>query len=280
MCKRKLRGARVLLTGGSSGIGRELALELARRGASVCVLARREEALRTLIDEMNAIRAASFSSDPGHFYVVGNVCASDVREQAVAETLEQFGGIDLLINNAGAGATTPVEDTTDELACELFDLNFFSPLELTKTALPALKESAASQENKERGIRPLVINVASIVGVRGTPYYGVYGAAKAALIALTDAWRAELSGVGVGFLTVTPGTTASEFFDVLREDTRRPNLPAHKPAQPKAVALAVLNAAEKGKRRIVPASSSAKWLGWFSRFFPSLIDLLMSGCAR
>ena len=148
MCKRKLRGARVLLTGGSSGIGRELALELARRGANVCVLARREEALSALVDEMNAIRAASFSNDPEHFYVVGNVCASDVREQAVAETLEQFGGLDLLINNAGAGATTPVEDTTDELACELFDLNFFPLWNLPKRRCPRLKRARRRKRTK------------------------------------------------------------------------------------------------------------------------------------
>ncbi|MBQ9874200.1 MAG: SDR family oxidoreductase [Thermoguttaceae bacterium] len=273
MVKRNLRGARALVTGASSGIGRELVLELARRGCSTLSLARTEEELRKLVDEANEIRARAFPDSPEHFYIVGDVCSSDVREQAVADAVERFEGLDLLVNNAGAGATLLVEETSDELACELFDLNFFSPLELTKTALPALKESAS------KGRRPLVVNVASIVGVRGTPYYGVYGASKAALIALTDAWRAELCASGVDFLTVAPGTTATRFFHSLREDKGRPNLPKHAPADPKAVAVEIASAAERGAKRIVPASKSAKALGFFSRHFPALIDDLMKNCA-
>ena len=272
MSKRNLRGSRAVVTGGSSGIGRELALELARRGASVCVLARREEALRNVVDEMNAIRLESFPDTSEHCYVVGDVCSSDVRELVVETVKERFGGLDLLFNNAGAGATLAAESTSDELACELFDLNFFSPFELTKTALPSLKESAAN------GRSAVVVNVASIVGVRGTPYYGVYGASKAALIALSDAWRAELAPSGVEFLTVTPGTTSSEFFDSLREDQARPNLPKHTIATPKAVALDVLKALENGKRRVIPASSGARSLGLFSRLCPNLVDLFMRDC--
>ncbi|MBR5759665.1 MAG: SDR family NAD(P)-dependent oxidoreductase, partial [Thermoguttaceae bacterium] len=134
------------------------------------------------------------------------------------------------------------------------------------------------KESASEGRAPLVVNVASIVGVRGTPYYGVYGASKAALIALTDAWRAEMTNAGIDFLTVTPGTTASEFFDSLREDEARPKLPKHKPADPKDVATAILNAAEKGKHRLVPASKSASALNFFSRFFPNLIDDFMRQC--
>lgn len=280
MSKRTFRGARVLLTGASSGIGRELALELARRGASLCVLARREDPLRALVGEMNAVRAEAFPAAPEHFCVVGDVCSSDVREQAVAETIDRFQGLDVLINNAGAGATLPAEETADDLACELFDLNFFSPFELTKTALPELKASAASRENKRRRVRPLVINFSSIAGVRGTPYFAVYGAAKAALLVLTDAWRAEINASGVDFLIVTPGLTSSQFFNVLREDKRRPKLPTLKWAEPKDVAITVLNAAERGKRRIVPSSPSAKLLGWCSRFCPSLVDRVMNRFAK
>ncbi len=276
MSKRILRGSRVVVTGASSGIGRELALELSRRGAVVCALARRERELLALVDEMNAIRMKNFASFPVHFCVVGDVCESDVRERAIAETVERFGGLDILVNNAGAGATIPAEDTSDDLACELFDLNFFSPFELTKLALPSLKKSASSNENREKGIRPLVINLSSIVGLRGTPYYGVYGASKAALLTLTDAWRAELSCEGVDFLTVMPGTTSSQFFDVLLRDVRRPNFPNHRPALPKDVALAIANAAEQGRKRLVPVSRSAKLLYFLSRYFPGLTDTLMN----
>lgn len=276
MSKRVLRGMRAIVTGASSGIGRELALELARRGASVCVTARREDRLRTLTDEMNDLRRASYGDLPEHFSVTGDVCDSIVRESIVESAIERFGGVDLLINNAGAGATTPVESSSDELACEMFDLNFFAPLELTKTALPALRASAR-QERK-----PLVVNTSSIVGFRGVPYYGVYGAAKSALLTLTDAWRAELSDVGIGFLTVMPGKTSSQFFDVLREDVCQPNLPKIKSADCRLVARAILNAAEKGKKRVVPASASAKLLYLISRFCPDLCDALMARfvCSR
>ena len=178
MSKRNLRGSRAIITGASSGIGWELALEFARRGASVCVMARREERLAELVAELNAIREASFPESPEHFYVAGDVCSADDRDRTLTETESRFGGIDVLVNNAGAGARLTIEETSDELACEMFDLNFLSPFELTKGALPALKASAESAENRRAGIRPFVVNVSSIVGVRGTPYYGVYGASN------------------------------------------------------------------------------------------------------
>ena len=276
MSKRNLRGSRAIITGASSGIGWELALEFARRGASVCVMARREERLAELVAELNAIREASFPESPEHFYVAGDVCSADDRERTLTATESRFGGIDVLVNNAGAGATLAIEETSDELACEMFDLNFLSPFELTKGALPALKASAESAENRRAGIRPFVVNVSSIVGVRGTPYFGVYGASKAALLTLTDAWRVELAGTGVEFLTVTPGTTSSEFFDKLREDRLRPKLPKHRAATPKEVALAIADAVEKGKKRLVPASKSASLLSVIARFCPGFTDGVMA----
>lgn len=269
MSKRVLRGMRAIVTGASSGIGRELALELARKGCSVCASARRENLLAELTAELNAIRESVAPESPEHFYIVGDVCSDTLREAAVSKTIERLGGLDLLVNNAGAGATLPIEETSDELACEIFDLNFFSPMELTKLSLPALRESA------RQGRSPLVINLSSIVGFRGTPYYGVYGSAKSALLTLTDAWRTELSGVGIDFLTVMPGTTASQFFDVLREDECRPALPKHKPASSKDVALAIVKAAEQRKRRIVPVSRAANLLYLVGRFCPSLCDSIM-----
>ncbi len=260
---------RAVVTGASSGIGRELALELARKGCSVCAVARRENLLSELLSELNSIRESLFADSPEHFCIVGDVCSSDVREEVVAKTVERMGGLDLLVNNAGAGATVPIEDSSDDLACEMFDLNFFSPMELTKLALPALRESA------RKGLKPLVVNLASIVGFRGTPYFGVYGAAKSALLTLTDAWRAELSGVGIDFLSVMPGTTATQFFDALHEDEGRPVLPKHKAATSSAVAKAILKAAEKGKRRIVPANAPASLLYFVERLCPSFVDEVM-----
>lgn len=260
--RRSFKGARVLLTGASSGIGRETALELARRGATLAVLARREEPLRTLVAELGG----------DSFYLVGDVCDAAFRARALSETLERFGGLDVLVNNAGAGATLRVEETSETLARDLFELNFFAPFELTKAAFPALLESAKA------GRDPLVVNLASIVGVRGTPHYGVYGAAKAALLTLADAWRAETTTRGIDFLTVSPGTTETEFFDVLKENRSQPFWPRHKNATPVGVAKALVDAAARRKNRIIPHPPS-RILDRLNRFCPRLADALYAAVA-
>ena len=140
--KRNLTGARVLLTGASSGIGWALAETLARSGAKLIVTARREEALCRLADTLRRENRAEVT------VVVGDITEPMTRKALVKTAREKFGGLDILINNAGVGATLRVEATSEETARRLFEINYFAPLFLTQAFFPFLRESAKNPENQ------------------------------------------------------------------------------------------------------------------------------------
>lgn len=269
--RRNLRGARAVVTGASSGIGRALCVELARNGANLVVTARRAEALETLAGELREKYGVRVEAVPG------DITAESTRREVLDAAKEKLGGLDFLINNAGRGAMELVEMTPDETARAILELNYFAPFFLMREAIPELKKAAADSARIQArgGVRPGVVNLGSIVGLRGTPHYGAYGSAKAALINLSDALRAELSPDGIGVLTVSPGTTASEFFDVLLEDRSRPNFPKHRSVPPETVARKIVAALIKGKHRLLPHAES-KILHFLDRLCPRLVDRLMA----
>lgn len=269
---RRLHKARVLITGASSGIGRALAVELARHGATLILTARRTAALRELADRL--------ARDHGTMAIVvsGDITDAQTRQALVATMTEQCNGIDLLVNNAGAGATMRVEITPEETARRLMELNFFAPLFLTQQMLPLLKSSAAQKRETKNGSPApptMIINIGSIVGLRGTPHFGVYGAAKAALTNLSDALRAELAADPIDVLTVSPGTTSSEFFESLLENRSQPNFPRHTVVTPQDVAKQTVRAIIKGGHRILPHGQS-RILHRLNCISPRFVDWLMA----
>ncbi len=269
--QRSFKQSRVLLTGASSGIGRALALELAAAGAELVLLARREERLEELAAE---IRARFSDLSPKVLTVCGDVTDPQTRQVAVETARRELGGIDYLINNAGVGATCRIEATSDELLHRLMDVNYFSAVGLTQATLPSLRESAQSEERQKLGVRPMVVFLGSIVGLRGVPHYGAYGAAKFAVAGISESLRTELSSEGIDVLLVSPGTTKTEFFDVLLESSSAPDLPAHKSVSSESVAREILAAMRRGKHRIIPYFP-AKILYYLNRLCPGLVDRIM-----
>ena len=267
--KRTLKDARTLLTGASSGIGRALAVELAKAGARLVVTARRAERLNALAEEIRRDCGTEIHVVPG------DITTPQTREELIQKVLDEFHGLEVLVNNAGAGATELVEAVPEQTARNLFELNYFAPLLLTQKAVPLLRKAAWTPERWDRKIRPIVVNIGSIVGLRGTPHYGVYGSAKAALICLADALRAENASDGIDFLTVSPGTTSSEFFDVLLENQSMPKFPKHGKATPEHVARKIVQAMKKGKHRIIPHGGS-RILDRLHRFVPGTTDGIMA----
>jgi len=186
----RLADTNVLLTGASSGIGRELARVLAGRGARLAIAARRRDRLETLADEL----AATGHPRPAVF-------AADLSERGGAAALAEeataaLGHVDVLVNNAGGGvggSQWSVGD--DDAAREAFEVNYWSPLALTKALVPAMRE---------RG-RGAVVNVTSMAQVNTWPGFGAYGATKAALGLATETLRLELSGSPVHVLEAIPG---------------------------------------------------------------------------
>ena len=258
--KRSLYQKRILLTGASSGIGAVLASALAEEGADLILLARRKDRLQKIAEQIEHqfnVRKIIF--------VDGDITDPEVRHRTVQSALEHLGGLDILINNAGVGATALIEETTPETLRRMFEVNFFALFELTQLALPHLK----------KGTEPMIVNLGSIVGLRGVPHYGVYGAAKFAVSGLTESLRAEVSRHGIDVLLVCPGTTQTEFFDVLHQSTSAPALPNHRPVTPEYVADHVVRAMKQGRHKIIPYPP-AIFLDKLNRLCPRFVDWVMA----
>lgn len=249
--RRQLAGARAIVTGASSGIGRALALELARRGARLVLGARRAD---RLADVAHAIGEA------GSFAVIvpGDITSPEVRDQLVLTARNDLGGLDLLINNAGIGGLGPFADAPPERLRRIMEVNFFAPVELIRTALPLLRS----------GHRPLIVNIASVLAHRAVPDKSEYCASKFALHGFSDALRSELTACGIDVLVVNPSTTDTEFFDELASP---PHSQARRAMPAERVAWHTVRAIEQGRHEIL-LSCGGKALVWLDRLFPTLAN--------
>ncbi len=152
MSKREIKNSRVIVTGASSGIGRAVSLQLAREGAKLLVVARRQDRLSQLAEEAAAVN--------GRIEILaGDITDEQTRRRAIEAVQSHFGGLDILINNAGIGALGRFEDNDQERLRAVFEVNFFALAEMTRLALPLLKN----------GTKPMLVNVSSILGRRGVP---------------------------------------------------------------------------------------------------------------
>ena len=262
MAKRSLDGSRAIVTGASSGIGREIVRQLAAAGARVVAVARREDRLQTLAEEC-AEAAGNVVA------VAGDITDPSVRGQACDAAQSRFDGLDILVNNAGIGATGFFEDADPQRLRRIMEVNFFALVEMTRLALPLLHQ----------GTKPIVVNVSSILGRRAVPYNSEYSASKFAVHGFSESLRAELAHQGIDVLVVSPGTTETEFFDRVIERTGEPNWPEHRPVSAAEVAQRTLVAMRRGKHEIVPYLWGKVLLG-LNRLSPTMIDWLMTRYVR
>jgi short-subunit dehydrogenase len=257
MPHRNLTHRRALITGASSGIGRALAIELARRGADTLLFARRAERLEEVAMQIAAHHRRAV-------LVAGDVTSAADRHRAIETARTQLGGLDILVNNAGIAAHGRFVDATPERIRPIFEVNFFAPVELIREAIPLLRD----------GVQPLVVNIGSILGERASPHKTEYSASKFALHGFSEALRPELARLGIDVLIVAAGPTQTEHFDVLIEGTA--DLPwGNPPRQPADVAAkAIVRAIERGRREVV-TGWRGKLLLLANRFFPSILDRVM-----
>lgn len=178
-----------LVTGCSTGIGREAILHLAKAGFLVVATARRREAILDL-------------EKPGEVELdVLDVTNEADRQRVVTDLLARHGRIEALVNNAGWGAVAAMEETPPELMQRMFDTNVFGLHELTRLVLPTMRKQGAGR----------IVNVASVAGHISVPLMGTYCATKFALRAITQAMDAEVRRFGVRALLVEPGFIKTEF---------------------------------------------------------------------
>src|SRR5262245_6030371 len=149
---RELSGKRAIVTGASSGIGRAVAAALAKAGARVALAARDADALNEVAREISAAGGETIA-------VPTDVTNADDRKRLVETVVAKFGGLDLLVNNAGVGSWGHFASSTPEIMRQVLEVNFFAPVELTRLAMPHLTD----------GVQPAVVNVASMCGRKGMP---------------------------------------------------------------------------------------------------------------
>ncbi len=252
--RRKIAGSRLLITGASQGIGRALAELAAARGAKVLAAARSAALLAELA---NKVRAAGGTLET----VQADVTAADDRAKMVEAAQRHFGGLDILINNAGIGATGHFADVSPDRLRKIFEVNFFGLTETTRAFLPMLKQ----------GHRPAIVNISSIAGKRGIPARSEYSASKFAVQGFSEALRAELAKDGVDVLVVCPGLTQTNFSQNMIEQKALVPLDHMRGMTADQVAAAALRAIEKGKNE-TRLSLKGKLLVWVCRFFPWIAD--------
>jgi short-subunit dehydrogenase len=255
--RRKLQGSRVLITGASQGIGRAIAVAAARRGAKVLAAARSEELLRELAEE---VRKAGFTIET----VAADVTSPEDRQKMVDAAMRHFGGLDVLINNAGIGATGHFADAAPDRLRKIFEVNVFGLTETTRVFIPILKQ----------GTKPAIVNISSVLGKRALPGRSEYSASKFAVQGLSEALRGELYKDGIDVLIVNPGLTQTNFSKNMLERKDRFQLDHMRGMTSEQVADATVRAIEKGKNEIT-LTRGGWWLVFANRFCPRLVDWII-----
>lgn len=173
----------VLITGGSSGIGKSIGEFLTEKGFKVYGTSRNSEKY----------------TDTKFPILTLDVKKNDTIIETVHKIINKEGQLDILINNAGAGITGPIEEIPEAEIKANFDTNFFGPINVIKAVLPQMRKQNSG----------LIINITSIAGYMGLPFRGIYSASKGALELLTEAFRMELKGFNIKMTNVAPGDFAT-----------------------------------------------------------------------
>jgi short-subunit dehydrogenase len=245
----------VLITGASRGIGAACADAFERRSALLSLTAR-----------------SSFERS-GALIVAGDVTSVADRSRIVDATLDRFGRIDILINNAGQGSyrsALDAEAAAETEARRLFELNFFAPLALTQLVVPHMRQAGSG----------LIVNVGSIAGQVALPWMPIYSATKFALGALTGAIRTQLARDSIRAMQVCPGYVDTPFHENAI-GTPPAAISGAKPfaISPRHCAEAIARGVERDARTVV--TPGIGWLFvWLDRLFPSMVDSRLSRLAK
>lgn len=255
-----MTGKVVLITGGSSGIGRALALAFAQAGAAVAFTGRDAAGLAETSQLLMSLGARQLA-------IRADVSLPADCHRSVAETVAAFGRLDVLINNAGISMRAMFEDADVAVLRRLMDVNFFGTVETTKAALPHLFATKGS-----------IVGVSSIAGYRGLPGRTGYSASKFALHGFLESLRTELRPRGVHVLLACPGFTASNIRStaLLADGSTQGASPRDEGKMMSAdeVAGHILRAV-RARRRDLVLTGQGKLTVFLNRWLPGLADKLV-----
>jgi short-subunit dehydrogenase len=230
----RLHDKTVIVTGASSGIGRETAIAFARAGANLVLASRNEAALDEVAAEVAPIvrRVSVIPTD---------VTQRAAVEAMVEQTAKELGSIDILVNNAGVGLNALLAEGSMTNIRRLFEVNVFGALHCIQAVVPYMKRQGSGQ----------IINVSSVAGKIATPRNGAYAATKFALTAISDALRLELGEHGITVTTVFPGITDTPFGENVLKEVDVPPVPGIvRGVSARRVANAIVRAARWERREV------------------------------
>jgi short-subunit dehydrogenase len=257
----KLNHKVVIITGASSGIGKSLAFEFARRGANLVLGARQYVTLCQVTDDLQKqypIKAVAVKCD---------VTVEDDCAQLVKQALLTFGKIDVLINNAGISMRALFNDTDVNVLKSLMDVNFWGAVYCTKHALPEILKTQGS-----------VVGVSSIAGYKGLPGRTGYSASKFAMNGFLDALRVENLKTGVHVMTACPGFTASNIRNTAlnKEGNQQgeSSLDEQKMMSADEVAKRIADGVENRSRTLI-MTTQGKLTVFLSKFLPAFLDKMV-----
>jgi short-subunit dehydrogenase len=242
----RIDGKVVLITGASQGIGAACAAEFGRNGAKLSLTARSEEGLRR-------------AGGPDALVTTADLTDEASRRRVVEATLERFGAIDILINNAGVGGYIPSWRTPMEDARRMLELNFFALLGMIQLVTPHMRTRRSGT----------IVNVGSIAGKMTLPWMTLYSASKYAVASLTEGLRSELKRDGVHAMLVCPGYVQTRFQENVIGDAGPP--PDIKRSRRFAItsqecARDIRRGVERNARTVVTPSSGWLLLGLYRLF--------------
>jgi len=247
----------VVVTGGTDGIGKALVEELLQAGAKVATCGRSHDKLYNL--------QSNYPSSPLHTMVADVSSENDCR-RFIETTIKTFGGIDILINNAGISMRALLKEASTEVMRKVMDINFFGSVYCTRYALDSLIERKGT-----------IVGVSSIAGYRGLPGRSGYSASKYALQGWLEAIKTELLHDGVHVMWVCPGFTTSNIRNAALDKDARSHgetpMDEDKMMPADECAHYILEAVRKKKRTLV-LTFTGKRTVFLNKFFPGLADKL------
>jgi len=245
----------VVITGASSGIGRETAIQFAKKGAQIILVARRKQKLEELEKELQK------------FNVTTMVCQCDVSDKSQVKemskiVLEKFGSIDILVNNAGFAIYGSVSDLTiDEIESQMAT-NYFGMIYCIKNFLPLMLKKKTGH----------IVNVASVAASFGLPGIASYCASKFAMLGFSEGLKHELKDTGVGITVVSPIMVRTDFFD--HHSFEKMPKSSRTSLSSKTVAKIILRAANSPRLEII-VPSVVRGAVWMKNTFPYFINPIL-----
>ncbi len=247
----------VIITGGTSGIGKAIAIAFAKRQARIVISGRKAETLKETEEELK-----KYTSDV--HTVQADVSNENDCVRLINEALNRFGNIDILINNAGISMRALFAELDLDVMRKLMDTNFWGTVYCTKYAMKSLLKSKGT-----------IVGISSVAGIKGLPARSGYSASKFAMNGFLEALRIENLKTGVHVLICCPGFTASNIRNtaLAKDGSSQGESPRdeNKMMQPEEVAECLINAIQKKKRTLL-LTRQGKLTSFMNKFFPGWLD--------